>query len=423
MFRKVDVAAIPLDSYRDCADASLLEETARLAQAAKGVRLVHLTSAHAPEGVREIARSLVSIARGAGIDSEWQVFEPSQPQFFHTVSRRLWDMAHGADGGVRPEEEQIYVNVNREAASAAPHPQGPGEVWFVHDFPLFPMMQGVNGHGPSLRFWVCHADFTSPNPYLLQALGGLTSSYSGIILASESYRSPIMKNSAVHVIAPAIDPLSPRNKPMGRDEGRALMSKLGLSPARPIMVQVGRFDFWKDPRGVIDGYRVAKMTLPNMQLALLGIVADGDDASRKMLEDVSRYAGGDRDIHVYGDAPSLPAPVDQVINAFQSGADIVAHLSQREGFGLPIAEAMWKGHPVIATRQAGGPLLLIDDEVDGYRVNNVPQLAWRALGLLRDPEMHSKMGMAARQKIRSRFLLPRMFRDYMQLVYTAGHRG
>ncbi|MDP3061710.1 MAG: glycosyltransferase [Chloroflexota bacterium] len=423
MFKQNDAPAQPLDAYREYADASLLEEISRLSESLKRVRFVHFTSSAAPEGVVEVVRSLVSATKGAGLQAEWHVLEPPQGQFFTTVSRRIWDLAQGAPGAVRPEEDKIYRDVLSNAVPYAPHPQGSGEVWFLHDFPLLPLIQGMNGQAPPLRFWVCHADLSAPNAQLVHHLAPLLAGYTGLVFSNEASRQAAFKGLRRHVIPPAIDPLASRNRPMPRQEARELLSKLGLDPARPIIAQVGRFDAWKDPRGVVDAYRVASMTLPIVQLVLMGVVADRDEAAARALEEVRRYTAWDKNVHLIGDAASLSGPVDQVVAAVQSGADIVAHLSQREGFGLPVAEAMWKGHPVIGTTVASGVASQIEHDVDGYLVNNIPQCAWYALRLLRDPVLHTRMGQAAREKVRSRFLLPRMLRDYLLLVHSSQPRG
>ena len=189
---------------------------------------------------------------------------------------------------------------------------------------------------------------------------------------------------------------------------------MGIDPARPLVTQVSRFDLWKDPWGVVDAYRLARQAIPGLQLALLGLSQAADDPEAlDVLNSVAEHAAQDPDIHLYFYPTDLTESIDTVVNAFQVASLTLLQKSTREGFGLTVSEAMWKGRPVIGGN-VGGIRTQIEDGVNGFLVGNREECAQRIIKLVQDPDLRERMGAAARERVRQEFLLPRLALDYLR---------
>ena len=189
---------------------------------------------------------------------------------------------------------------------------------------------------------------------------------------------------------------------------------MGIDTDRPLITQVSRFDFWKDPWGVIDAYRTARKSVPGLQLALLGLSQATDDPEAlEVLKTVSEHADGDPDIHMYIDPNEMPISVDEVVNAIQVVSEVLIQKSTREGFGLTVTEGMWKGKPVIGG-DAGGIRVQINNGVSGDLVSSPDECAQRLVELLEDKGLRARIGEAAKESVRQQFLLPRLALDYLR---------
>jgi trehalose synthase len=225
------------------------------------------------------------------------------------------------------------------------------------------------------------------------------------------YAGPGLRSPHLAIIAPTIDPLSPKNTPMTSDEARAIVGRYGVNPKRPLLVQVSRFDPWKDPLGVINAYHIVKYEIFEVQLALPGSMASDDPEGWFLYDQVLRTVGRDANVIVVHNFHGVG---DREINAFQTAADVVIQKSTREGFGLTVTEALWKGKPVVGGNVGGIPLQVLDGQT-GYLVDSVEACAARCLELLRDPERRQAMGQAGREHVRRNFLTPRLLRDELNL--------
>jgi trehalose synthase len=178
-----------------------------------------------------------------------------------------------------------------------------------------------------------------------------------------------------------------------------------------LMCQVSRFDPWKDPLGVIDAYRIVKEKLPEVQLALVGSMASDDPEGWDFFNATVAHAGGDNDIHILNNFNNVGAIE---VNAFQSHADVVLQKSTREGFGLTVSEALWKGRPFIGGAVGGIPLQ-VDNGLSGYLVSDVESCAARSLDILLDPALGKALGRRGKEHVRHHFLMPRYLRDYLRI--------
>jgi trehalose synthase len=218
----------------------------------------------------------------------------------------------------------------------------------------------------------------------------------------------------VLIQAPTIDPFSVKNQDMPIEEAREVVRKFHVDPARPMLLQVSRFDPWKDPLGVIDAYRLVKKGVPGVQLVMIGSLADDDPEGQGYFDRTKKHAGGDKDVFLF---TNLDGVKDREVNAFQRASEIVIQKSLREGFGLVVAEALWKGIPVVAGK-VGGIVIQIQDGVSGYLVSSPEECAARCLDLLRDPALRKRMAAAGREHVRENFLITRDLRDQLELVAT-----
>ena len=215
----------------------------------------------------------------------------------------------------------------------------------------------------------------------------------------------------IRIVPPAIDPLASKNMALSREDAAFVSRQFGIDPDRPLMLQVSRFDPWKDPRGVIDAYRQVNEKVPEVQLALVGSMATDDPEGWEFLQETVAYAEGDPDVKILNNLNNVGAIE---VNAFQSQADVCIQKSIREGFGLTVTEALWKAKPTIGGNVGGIPLQIVDGE-SGFLVSSAEECAQRTLEFLEDPDLGLRLGRAGKEHARERFLTPRLLRDYAQL--------
>jgi trehalose synthase len=216
------------------------------------------------------------------------------------------------------------------------------------------------------------------------------------------------------IITPTIDPLSPKNAPIAEEKARSIVASFGVDVNRPLITQVSRFDPWKDPLGVIDAYRIVKTHVPSAQLALVGSMASDDPEGWYYLDKTSRHAGEDFDIHILHNFHGVGATE---VGAFQTVSDVVIQKSTREGFGLVVTEALWKGKPVVGGNVGGIPLQVIDGQT-GFLVDSIEDCGERVIYLLQHPEATKRMGTTAREHVRKNFVTTRHLADYLRLFET-----
>jgi trehalose synthase len=195
------------------------------------------------------------------------------------------------------------------------------------------------------------------------------------------------------------------------DDAAFVCEQLGIDPERPLICQVSRFDPWKDPIGVIDCYRTVREEIPEVQLALVGSMATDDPEGWDYFNRTVAHAGDDPDIKILNNLNNVGAIE---VNAFQSQADVCMQKSTREGFGLTVTEALWKGRPTIGGDVGGIPLQIVDGE-SGFLVSSSEEAAQRTLEILRDPELARRIGKAGKAHARKNFLSPRLLRDWLDL--------
>ena len=414
MFSKLDHPPVSYADYRPLMDPKLADDLASLAGEMGKLRVLHLNSTATGGGVAEILQSMVPLGNSLGIETERIVINPGEAEFFQ-VTKKIHNMLQGAEGTLSPEELDVYFKCIQRVADDMRAKELSADVWFVHDPQLLPLAKVLPKNEGETWIWICHIDLTTPNKSVLDALMPLTQYYDRLIFSQAAYVPEGLGDKVPVVIAPpAIDPLTVKNTAMDLPRAQEVARAMGIDTERPLITQVSRIDLWKDPWGVIDAYRIAKESVPGLQLALLGLSQAADDPEAlEVLKTVADHAGGDPDIHMYFDPNEMPVSVDEVVNAIQVASQVLIQKSTREGFGLTVTEGMWKGKPVIGG-DAGGIRVQIKDGVSGFLVSSPEQCAQRLVELLQGEALRTRIGEAAKESVRQQFLLPRLALDYLR---------
>ena len=416
MFSRLDHPPVSYNDYRPFLDPKLADELAAIAEEMGQLRVLHLNSTATGGGVAEILQSMVPLSNSLGIETERIVVNPDVEEFFQ-VTKKIHNMLQGAEGALSPEELNTYFSCIQRAADDMREKGLSADVWMVHDPQLLPLARLLPKKEGETWIWICHIDLTTPNRSVLDDLMPLAEDYDQVIFSQSAYVPEGLRDKVAVLIAPpAIDPLSVKNTPMDLPQAQKVVRAMGIDTDRPLITQVSRFDLWKDPWGVIDAYRIARESVPGLQLALLGLSQATDDPEAfEVLKTVVELAGGDPDIHLYIDPSEMPASVDEVVNAIQVASQVLIQKSTREGFGLTVTEGMWKGKPVIGG-DAGGIRVQINDGISGFLVSSPEECAQRLVELLQDEALSARIGEAARESVRQLFLLPRLVLDYLTIA-------
>jgi trehalose synthase len=272
----------------------------------------------------------------------------------------------------------------------------------VHDPQPLPLIRYFRKKGPWV--WRCHIDLSNPHQELWSYLAPFIERYDAVILSLPEYAQKITPPQ--RFIMPAINPFSTTNKELSEEEIEDRLRHYDIPTDLPLIVQISRFDKWKDPQGVIDAFRIARRQI-DATLALVGNVATDDPEGQEIFESVCKC--GEERIRI------LSVQDTALVNALQRRAAVVLQMSIREGFGLTVTEAMWKGTPVIG-RKVGGIRHQIEDNVNGFLVGSVEQAAERIVQILKDPELRERLGTKARESVRKRFLMTRLMEDWLDLI-------
>ncbi|HEX6455314.1 MAG TPA: glycosyltransferase [Solirubrobacterales bacterium] len=407
MLQEVALGHKTLTDYTHIVGKELTEQIRELAEPLKGKRVLHVSATAFGGGVSEILYTLVPLMRDVGIDAHWHVIFGKE-EFFE-ATKLLHNSLQGAKETLSDEQWAVFDEINQLNAEGL---QGEWDVVIVHDPQPIGLRRGAREKG-GRWVWRCHIDLSTPNPAPIQRLLPMIEEYDASVWHMEQYVPNDMgrHRDAVRIIPPAIDPLSPKNMAFSPEDAAFVCRQFGIDVDRPLITQVSRFDPWKDPIGVIDAYRQVTERVPQAQLAMVGSMATDDPEGMEYFQKTFEYAGGDDDIKILSNLNNVGAIE---VNAFQSQSDICLQKSIREGFGLTVTEALWKGRPTVAGNVGGIPLQ-IEDGLSGYLVDSPEQCAERCIEILGDPELGKNLGRQGKEHARRRFLTPRLLRDWLDL--------
>jgi trehalose synthase len=260
--------------------------------------------------------------------------------------------------------------------------------------------------------WRCHLDTTEARPDVWDFLRPYVEEYETAIFTRDEYLKQDLRGPNVVFIPPAIDPLSTKNVALSDVVAREILQRYSIDPDRPIIAQISRFDPWKDPLGVIDVYRDLKQDRPDLQLVLVASMADDDPEAWSFYERIVHKANEDCDIHIL---TNLNGVANVEVNAFQRTADVIMQKSIREGFGLVISEALWKGKPVVAGEVGGIPMQLLYG-MAGHMASTTGEMAEKVRELLDYPDEGRRLGSLGKEHVREHFLITRLLRDHFRVL-------
>jgi trehalose synthase len=367
--------------------------------------VLHVSATAFGGGVSEILYTLVPLMRDVGLDCHWQVIT-GQEEFFN-VTKLMHNSLQGDPQPISDQQWEVFEAYNQMNAQSL---EGEWDVVIVHD-PQPAGVKAIAAEHARRWIWRCHIDLSAPNPSTIERLKPLITEYDATVWHLQQYVPDGLDGGLVKICPPAIDPLSPKNMALSPEDASFVCEQFGIDTDRPLICQVSRFDPWKDPMGVIDAYRQVRESVPDAQLALVGSMATDDPEGWDFFQRTFRHADGDPDIKILNNLNNVGAIE---VNAFQSQADVCMQKSIREGFGLTVSEALWKGRPTIGGNVGGIPLQ-IEDGVSGFLVDSSEAAARRSIEILEDPELAKRLGRTGKEHAREHFLTPRLLRDWLDL--------
>jgi trehalose synthase len=376
-----------------------------LAKPYAGATVVHVNSTAAGGGVAEILHRLVPLQRGLGLDAHWLVMN-GDAEFF-TTTKMLHNALQGQKAAVSDEAWNHYFEVNHENFRVSGELLERADFVVIHD----PQPAALLALAPRRKgkwAWRCHIDLSRPARPVWRHLYRFIEGYDASVFSLASF-SRRLRHPQI-LIPPAIDPLTEKNKHLSKTAVDQICEDLKIPLSDPIIVQISRFDRFKDPLGVINAFRILRRHR-EARLVLAGGGASDDPEGQQVLEEVFYAAAEDDSIHIL----ELPADAHVKINALQRAATVVIQKSIREGFGLVVTEALWKGKPVIGGA-VGGITLQVLEGITGYLVHTVEGCAYRMRECLRHPIQSQEMGKNGIELVRDRYLITRQLRDHLMLL-------
>ena len=393
-----------IEDYISIVGESIIDDLKLIAKQLAGKKVMHINSTSVGGGVAEILSRMVPLLQELGVNTDWGLIKGGE-QFFE-VTKKFHNALHGRPEEISQRDFDIFMETSRKNISEV---NTDSDIIFIHDPQPIAL---VKKKADNKWIWRCHIDISRPNYTVWNFLKGFVVDYDAAVFSAPSFsqKLPIRQ----FLISPSIDPLSDKNKDLPQEVVDSVFRKYSISRDKPILTQISRFDRLKDPLGVIESYKQVKRYI-DCQLILAGGTATDDPEGAKVLDEVNDKARGDPDIHIL-----LLAQNDIEVNALQRGSDILIQKSIREGFGLTVAEGLWKAKPVVASNVGGIPLQ-IKHKYSGLLSHSVEGTAFAIKQLLNSPDYARRLGENGREHIRNNFLITRHIRNYMLLFLSLYH--
>lgn len=392
-----------IEEYIPIAGQATVDDLKLLAGRLKGRVIQHINSTAVGGGVAEILNRMVPLLRDLCVDTRWDLIKGGE-QFF-VVTKKFHNALHGGREDIGQADFDVFLgNSQRNIEEVNIY----GDVMFIHDPQPIALIKKKTANK---WIWRCHVDVSHANQKVWRFLKRFIVLYDAVVFSAPSFshRLPVRQ----FLVSPSIDPLSDKNKELSQDIIDSVLAKYGIAPDKPMVTQISRFDRLKDPRGVIEAYKLVKK-YNDCQLILAGGTAVDDPEGCRVLEEIRELATHDQDIHI------LLLPQNDIeVNALQRASTVIVQKSLREGFGLTVAEALWKAKPVVASNVGGIPLQ-IKHKYSGLLCHSIEGAAFAIKQLLTAPEYARKLGENGREHIRNNFLITRHLKDYMLLSLPLG---
>lgn len=402
-----------IEDYTPIVGQSTVDELFLLAKHLEGKHVQNINSTAVGGGVAEILSRMVPLLNQLGVQARWDVIKGDEK--FFVITKKFHNGLHGVPVTVSDDEFEWFLEVNRQNARELQF----AEIVFIHD----PQPVALVEEGKSLGdkqaagqwLWRCHIDFSKPDKKIWKFLERYILQYDAAVFSAPAFARRLSIPQVL--ISPSIDPLSDKNKELPESDIDAVFERFHIDRSRPVVTQISRFDYLKDPLGVIKAHKLVKQRL-DVQLVLAGGGATDDPEGPAIMQQVLDEASGDKDIFVL----FLPPGSDLEINALQRGSTVVLQKSLKEGFGLTVAEALWKGKPTIASAVGGIPLQ-IAHKYSGILTHSIEGTSYWIKQLINEPEYARKLGTNGREHIKNNFLITRHIKDYLLLFVSLYHQG
>jgi trehalose synthase len=404
------MALAKLDDYRQVVGDPEIEEMRAIARQLKGARMKHINSTSVGGGVAEILHRMVPLLNEMDILARWEVIKGGDD--FFNITKAFHNALHGKPENITPEMFRVFIDYNRKNAEEMDFSQD--DFVFIHDPQPICLIE-KRAQSKAHWVWRCHIDISTPQSDLWQFLKNYVEQYEGAIISSPSFSQKL--SVPQFLIPPSIDPLADKNKELEPRYVDSVFEKYGIDRQRPIVTQISRFDRLKDPVGLIKAFKMVNKKM-DCQLVLAGGGATDDPEGLLVLEEVKAEAEGNPDIHILHLAPGA----DLEINALVRGSSIIVQNSIKEGFGLTVSEALWKGKAIIS-RPVGGITQQVLHDVTGLLVHSTEGLAYSIRYLLANPELALVLGKTGKEFVRGNFLITRHLRRYMLVMLSTRFSG
>lgn len=396
---------VPVEKYIDIVGDETIARLYRKAGNLYGKRAFYLNSTFAGGGVAEILDHLIPMLNEIGVDAGWRILH-GDSEFFE-VTKKMHNSLQGGEIKITPEEREHYLRAN-EGYSKYTHITH--DCVMVQDPQPLPLIRFYRKKQPWI--WRCHIDIANPEPELWNFLKQTLLKYDMVIVSSDIYKREDLPVEQ-RVIHPAIDPLCAKNAHMSDSDLAKMVDKIGIPTDKPIVTQVSRMDPWKDPEGVLEVFKKVKKKV-DCRLLFCYDYATDDPEGVRIHNKVREKA---KDLIERGDVLFVQGSNDFIVNAVQRTSSVLIQKSIKEGFGLTVTEALWKGRPVVAST-AGGIPMQIKDGYNGYLIDPLDYdgCAERVIEYLKHPDHADEMGRHARESVREKFLITRLLEDHLDLL-------
>lgn len=397
-----------LEDYRRIVGDKVIGEIAKKARSLYEKHFLHINSTYQGGGVAEILNNLVPLMNDVGIDTGWRTLH-GFPDFFE-ITKKFHNALQGESIHFTERKKRLYYQANGDFAT---YTHIDHDCVIIHDPQPLPLIKFYKKRQPWI--WRCHVDLSNPNERLWEFLSSFLLRYDVVILSNKNYLKKDLPVEQV-IIYPAIDPLSSKNMDIPERDIAKYLKKYGISTDKPLMTQISRFDKWKDPGGVIKVFKLVKEKV-DCRLVLCGNLATDDPEGIRMYKRTEREA---QKLMKNGDVVLVTDPAASnfiFINALQRKSSVIVQKSSKEGFGLVVTEALWKGTPVVASNIGGIPLQIQDGE-SGFLLDfaDTKGFADKIVTLLKDPALADEMGRKGREHVKNNFLITRLLIDYLDLL-------
>lgn len=397
-----------LEQYEPVIGRATVEELRLLSRHLEGKKIVTVNSTAVGGGVAEILNRMVPLCGELGVTIRWDVIKGGDD--FYAVTKKIHNTLHGKTEPFTERDRDVFRATTELNLSSM---DLDADVVFIHD-PQPVGLIAARSRRPAGWIWRCHIDLSSPQRDVWEFLAEYVNGYDASVFSAPQFARDLDMPQVL--IAPSIDPLSDKNRELSDAEVQSVLERLKVPQDKPIVTQVSRFDRLKDPVGVIGAFRLAQR-YNDCRLVLAGGGASDDPEGKEVLAAVYEAANNDPDIHIL----DLPPTANVEINALQRASAIVLQKSLKEGFGLTVSEALWKGKPVIAGAVGGIPLQ-ITHRYSGILTHTIEGTAFWIKQLLNSPDFAAHLGKNGREHVRTNFLLTRHLREYLLLFHFLEHQ-